>query len=66
MIRILVAALALSQVVGCSGCVDDPKKEPPAPSGPELAPRAKVTDKRPHFVPGAESTASDAGPDGSH
>jgi hypothetical protein len=63
LIGVLAVGLALSQAVGCSSCVDDVKKEPPAPSGPELAPRAKVTDKRPHFVPGTESATADAAPD---
>ena len=62
LIGVLALGLALSQAVGCSGCVDDAKKEPPAPSGPQLAPRAKVTDRRPHAVPAFDDAGPDAAP----
>lgn len=56
----LAVGLALAQAVGCSSCVDDAKKEPPAVTGPQLTPKAKITDKRPHALPGFEEAGADA------
>jgi len=60
----LAAGLALAQAVGCSSCVDDAKKEEhPAVSGPQLTPKAKITDKRPaRVLPPFEDAGADATP----
>ena len=64
LIGALAAVLLLAQAAGCSSCVDDAKKEEPAPSGTQLAPRqgAKITDKRPHALPAWEDAGADGSP----
>jgi hypothetical protein len=60
----LAAGLVLAQIAGCSSCVDDAKKEErPAVSGPQLSPKAKITDKRPaRVLPALEDAGADATP----
>jgi hypothetical protein len=60
----LAIGLFLAQIVGCSSCVDDVKKEEqPSVGGKALGTRpSNITDKRPHFAPEEGGTDASSAP----